>query len=192
MMIDFEAAVRWLQSGDLVVYPTDTLYALGALIANESAVQKIYKVKGRPYNCPLPVAVADITAIDKIAIMNKQAQRLARFFLPGPLTLVLRKRETVPPFVSCDTVAVRVPNNPIARKLLRKAGPLTATSANCHNGSPPVTIDHAKKQLGSQVSCFLDGGSLLGIPSTIVDVATDFLILREGAIPAQEVYAYRN
>ena len=191
-MTDFDEAVRLLLNGDLIVYPTDTLYALGAIMANEKAVKKIYEVKGRPYDFPLPVAVADISAIDEIAIMNKQAQRLANFFLPGPLTLVLKKRETVPPFVSHDTVAVRVPKNLIAYKLLRKTGPLTATSANRHNGFPPATVETAKKQLGSQVLYYLNGGSLLGIPSTIVDVTTDLIILREGSIPAQEVYAHRN
>ena len=191
-MTDIEMAIRQLQNNGLVVYPTDTLYALGASINSKRAVKKLYMAKNRPIDYPLSIAVADVESIESVAITNKQSRDLARVFLPGPLTLVLKKRNNVPSLISRSTIAVRVPNHPIAQELIQKVGPLTATSANRHDGPSPTTINQAKDQLGSHVACYLDDGILPGIPSTIVDATMGLSILREGAIEAKEVYAYRS
>ncbi|HDS58754.1 MAG TPA: threonylcarbamoyl-AMP synthase [Thermoplasmatales archaeon] len=189
-MTELEAAVHTLQSGGLVVYPTDTLYALGASISHREAVERVYAVKRRPLRCPLPVAVAEVELMDQVGVMTAPARRLAGAFLPGPLTLVLARRDAVPAVVSPRTVAVRVPDHPVARCLLSRTGPLTATSANLHRGPLPATVEGAREQLGAGVDLYVDGGLLPGTPSTIVDATGEVQVLREGAIPAEEVYAH--
>lgn len=189
-MTELEKAVHTVGSGGLVVYPTDTLYALGASISHQEAVERVYEVKCRPLSHPLPVAVADVATMEEVGVMTALARRLASAFLPGPLTIVVVKQDVVPAVVAPRTVAIRVPDHPVARRLLSSTGPLTATSANRHRGPLPATVETAQEQLGSDVDMYLDGGSLLGTPSTIVDATGEVRVLREGAISEEEVYAH--
>jgi L-threonylcarbamoyladenylate synthase len=187
---DVSAALKALRNGDLIIYPTDTLYALGADIYNETAVQKVFEIKQRPYSVPLPVAVPSIQAIDTIAFMNKTAQRLVEKFLPGDLTLILKKKLSVPAIVTSgyDTIAVRIPNHPIALKLLTLYGPLTVTSANLHQKKTEGTIKDILQQLQTLIPICLTDGRREGVPSTIVDLSTkNPRIVRKGSISEKEL-----
>ena len=180
--------IEHLRSGKLIVYPTDTLYALGADIYNEDAVKKIYQLKNRPFSLPLPVAVPSIQEMKRIAYVNDLAEKLAKNFLPGKLTLILYKKD-VPDIVTAnsDKVAVRIPNNEMALKILRNYSPLTVTSANIHGEKVPSCIEEIKKLFGKDL-LYIDGEELRSEPSTIVDCTSDETkILREGAIPEKEI-----
>jgi len=184
-------AIVALKRGELVVYPTDTLYALGADVFNESAVRRVFKVKNRSFDIPLPVAVASFNDIKSVAFVNDVAKRLAEQFLPGPLTLILNKKSSISDIVtgSLDKVAVRVPKNDIALELLSKFGPLTATSANVHEMKTPQDAKGIKKQFkDGDIAIYLDSGKLNSLPSTIVDITDKTAkIIREGAITKSDI-----
>jgi len=187
---DFSAAVKALRKGELVIYPTDTLYALGADIYNETAVRKVFDIKQRPYSIPLPVAVHCVEAIEPLAFMNKTARRISERFLPGNLTIVLKKKPKVPDSVTSgnDTVAVRVPRDPIALELLALYGPLTVTSANLHHATTQAVIKDILKQLKTHIDVCLDDGRRESASSTIVDLSTGKTkIVREGSITEKEL-----
>jgi len=183
---DLSKAVQELQKGLLVVYPTDTLYALGADVFNEYAVKQVFTVKKRPFSVPLPVAVSDYEMLNDIAFVDKRTKSLADFFLPGPLTLILKKKNCVSDIVTSgsDNVAVRIPGNEIALELLSDFGPLTVTSANVHSEKTPGIIKDVKMQFKQgDIAVYLDYGQLESKPSTIVDVTSkNIKIVREGII----------
>ncbi|VVB59159.1 Threonylcarbamoyl-AMP synthase [uncultured archaeon] len=187
---DFSAALKALKNGEPIIYPTDTLYALGVDIYNESAVRKVFDIKQRPYSVPLPVAVPSIQAIETIAYMNDAAYEISNKFLPGTLTIILKKKPSVPDIVTSgtDTIAVRIPNHTIALELLSEYGPLTVTSANLHHEKTPGTIPDILKQLGTNIPIYLNGGKLDTVPSTIVDLSTITpRIVREGLVTEKEL-----
>ena len=188
--IDFSRAIEALQKGSVVVYPTDTLYALGADIFNEAAVGRIFRIKKRSMSIPLPVAVSGFDDIGQIAVVNDKAEFLAERFLPGSLTLILNKKSNVPDVVTAglDKVAVRIPDNEGALELLSRFGPLTVTSANIHGTKTPFFIEEIKMQLKDDVDVYLDYGKLDGSPSTIVDMTAEKpKIVREGVITKREI-----
>ena len=188
-MNEIEKAADVIKKGGIIAYPTDTLYALGASIYNEDAVRKVYEIKKRPASICLPVAVESVSRIEDVAIMNETAEKLAEKFLPGSLTLILRKRESVPEIVAGEKIAVRVPSNDMAIRLLSVAGALTATSANIHGRDAPSTVEDAREQMKDKVEMYLDGGKLKGVPSTIVDVSEGAIkVVREGAISEEELH----
>ena len=186
-------AIEVLQNGSIVVYPTDTLYALGVNIYNENAVRKVFNVKKRPLDVPLPVAVANFTEMKRIAFVNNNARALAKHFLPGSLTLVLNKKNIVPDIVTggLNKIAVRIPNNTIALELIVNSGPLTITSANIHGKKTLGNIKDISMQLrDDDVAVYLDYGILHGKPSTIIDVSSkEPEIIREGSIKKHDVLA---
>lgn len=187
-MNEIEKAIKALERGEIIVYPTDTLYAIGANIFDEKAISKVYKIKKRPLNAPLSITVSSIDEIGKFAEMNEIAYKIAKKFLPGKLTIVLKKKDIIPSYISKDKIAIRVPKNKIALKLAQKF-PITATSANLHTGEEPRNIHIARKQLGKNIYMYIDAGELPGIPSTIVDLSEGKIkILREGAIKKEELY----
>jgi L-threonylcarbamoyladenylate synthase len=165
-----------LRRGGLVAFPTETVYGLGANALDRAAVARIYAAKGRPGYNPLIVHVAEHSqAMRVVREWNDVAERLARAFWPGPITLVLPKRLEVPDEVTAGlpTVGVRVPNHPIALALLRAADvPVAAPSANKSMLLSPTTADHVAKSLGDAVDVILDGGATaVGIESTVIDVS---------------------
>lgn len=181
------AGIAKLDEGGLVAFPTDTLYALGADATNDRAVERVFAVKGRQEGKPLPLFVSSVEMAEKIATLDAQARLLAGRFWPGALTLVLPKR---PAFRSLaldggDTVALRIPDHPIARGIVEGLGrPVTATSANLSGGPDPVTTAVVASQLGAAVDLIIEGGACpAGVSSTIVDCTGEPpAILREGAI----------
>ena len=188
---DFSKAITALSNGKVIVYPTDTLYGLGADIFNDDAVRQVFEIKKRPTNLPLSVAVSDFQELEKIAFTDFKTRRLANLFLPGKLTLILKKKNCVSDVVTggLDKVAVRIPDNKIALELLSDFGPLTATSANIHGAKTPGIISEISMQFkGDDVSVYLDIGKLVGQSSTIVDMTGKQIeIVREGAISKRDI-----
>lgn len=183
-------AAAMLQRGELVAFPTETVYGLGANALDPDAVARIYAAKGRPAWNPVIVHVADVAgARALVSHWPERAQQLADAFWPGPLTMVLPKGASVPSIATAgtDAVAVRVPRHPVARALLRAAGvPIAAPSANRFTHISPTTAHHVAASLGPRVSLILDGGPCdVGIESTVVDLTSEYpTILRPGSITA--------
>ncbi len=186
-------AVRILKKGGVVAFPTDTLYGLGANAFDEDAVLKIFEIKSRPRNLALTLLLADIAQIKTVSDdIPKLAWELAERYMPGALTIVVKKSTAVSDMISGgrDTVAVRVPNHHVPLALISGLGaPITGTSANLSGAADPATAEEVQKQLGSRVDMIIDGGRCpIGVSSTILDLTTDPpTILREGAIKRDEL-----
>lgn len=186
-------ASAYLRSGDLVAFPTETVYGLGADAQNSEAIQRVFTVKGRPASHPLIVHLADISQLaDYAAEIPSCALKLAEHFWPGPLTLILYKQTNVLESVTGgqNTVALRVPDHPIAQRLLRNFGSgIVAPSANRFSSLSPTTAQHVLNSLGTAVPWIIDGGACpIGIESTIVDCTVQPVrILRLGAISSKQL-----
>ncbi|HIM48616.1 MAG TPA: threonylcarbamoyl-AMP synthase [Dehalococcoidia bacterium] len=192
-LIELEEAVRSLNSGGVVVFPTDTLYGLGADVFSLAALQRIFSIKGRRADLALPVLVAGLDQVEAVAQpMSAEAQRLAERFWPGPLTLVMRRSPDLPGLVTggADTVAVRMPGHPVPLELARRLGrPITGTSAN-RSGQPDLLdLSALENQLGNLVDHIIQTGPVpAGTASTIVNVTGDTpQLLRGGAISLEEI-----
>jgi L-threonylcarbamoyladenylate synthase len=185
------SALKILREGGLVAFPTDTIYGIGSVAFNQVAVESIYFAKDRPLEKAIPILIADIDEIDKVArAFSPLARLLAAHFWPGPLTIVVPKREDLPAAVSTtSTIGVRVPNHITARALFRMAGPMTVTSANLSGRPNPCTAEQVFLQLNGRIPLILDGGKTPGgIPSTVVDVTKDEpFLLREGPISLEKI-----
>jgi L-threonylcarbamoyladenylate synthase len=187
-----EAADR-LRKGQVIGMCTETVYGLGANALNPMAVARIYELKGRPLDHPLIVHVASAEeAKQVVARFPPVAEKLAKHFWPGPLTLVLEKSDSIPDVVTggLPSVGVRVPAHPVALSLLRKAAiPVAAPSANRFGTLSPTTADHVRKAFGNSVDFVLDGGeATVGVESTIVSLLGDEpLILRPGGISREAI-----
>ena len=193
---DISAAARALERGELVAFPTETVYGLGADAASDTAVSKIYAAKGRPATNPLIIHVADAEQAEGLIDMPPAARRLARAFWPGPLTIVAPAKEGAPVSAiaraGLPTLAVRVPSHPLAQKLLRAfGGPLAAPSANVSGRLSPTEAEHVDESpLADHVALILDGGECaVGLESTIVgfDEEGEARLLRPGGIAAEEI-----
>jgi L-threonylcarbamoyladenylate synthase len=186
-----ERALAILRAGGLVAFPTDTVYGLGALAFDGAAVESIYLAKDRPVEKGIPILIADMDDLEKVAVdVPLMARRLALRFWPGPVTLILPKVRTLPQAVSTtDTVAVRIPDHPVARALLRRTGPLAVTSANLSGQGSPVNTEELIRQLNGRIPFVLDGGDTPGgIPSTLVDcLGAEPILLRAGPITREEI-----
>jgi L-threonylcarbamoyladenylate synthase len=188
MSLSIKDAADRIRSGEVVAFPTETVYGLGANALDACAVGKIFALKGRPASSPLIVHVSSIEmARALVTEWPPQAEELARRYWPGPLTLVLPKAPAVPDIVTAalPTVGVRVPAHPIALELIETAGvPIAAPSANRFGGLSPTTADHVRLAFGDAVE-ILDGGPThVGIESTVVSLAGGKLtLLRPGMIP---------
>jgi len=190
---DIEHAVAVLRSGGLVAFPTETVYGLGADASNAEAVARIFAVKGRPASHPLIVHLPDAVQVANWARdVPEAARKLARRFWPGPLTLILRRAQSVSDAVTGgqDTVALRVPSHPVALQLLgRFGGGIAAPSANRHGRVSATTAEHVRHEFGEAIDCVLDGGETdVGIESTIVDLSGPTpMLLRPGWIGPAEL-----
>ena len=184
-------ALKLLHAGELVAFPTDTVYGIGTLAFNAKGAAKIYAAKERPPDKALPILLADIRDFEKVAInIPKMAIKLANAFLPGALTLILPKHPDIPDAVSSlETVGVRIPDHDFTRTLLRTTGPMAVTSANISGKNSPISAEEVYTQLKGRVSLILDGGiSVGGIPSTVVDcTGKEVKILREGTTKKNDI-----
>ncbi|MBP7831219.1 MAG: threonylcarbamoyl-AMP synthase [Kiritimatiellae bacterium] len=187
-----EAAAR-LRAGGLVVFPTETVYGLGADALNPRAVARVFDVKQRPRFDPLIVHIADIGWLhDLVTAFPPDARRLADRFWPGPLTFVLPRTDRIPDLVTAGlpSVAVRMPRHPLAMDLIRRVGgPVAAPSANRFGRLSPSTADDARAEVGEGVDMILDGGPCpVGIESTIVSFAGEQpILLRPGGLPIEDI-----
>ncbi len=192
---DIEKAAEVLRAGGLVALPTETVYGLGANAEDPAAVAQIFQAKGRPPTHPLIVHIGGADQLDEwVEEVPATARLLAEHFWPGPLTLVLRRGRRVPLEATggLETVAVRVPDHPVALALLAAfGGGITAPSANRFGSVSPTTADHVRAELGDAVGFVLDGGPCgVGVESTIVDVTGDVPgILRPGGVTREDLEA---
>ena len=186
-------AVGLLRQGELVAFPTDTVYGIGAHAFLEEAVARLYQAKERPADQPVALLLPDAAAMEAVCTnIPPLAWQIAERFWPGGLSLVLARSEAVPDRVTAGgpTVAVRVPDHPLVCALCRELGaPLAASSANCHGQPPPVTADEVEAALAGRVSLILDGGRCQGgVASTILDLTVSPpAILRRGPITAEQL-----
>lgn len=195
---EIKSASTLLKAGQLVAFPTETVYGLGCDAANVEALARLYRVKGRPGTHPVIVHLASVEQLkDWAQTVPAEALVLAKKFWPGPMTLILKKSDRVLPEVSGgqDTVGLRIPSHPVALALLKefKSG-IAAPSANRHGRISPTTAAHVKSELGDLVAQVLDGGNCtVGIESTIVDLSSDKpRILRPGMITLEAIEAALN
>jgi len=184
-------ALDILNRGGLVAFPTDTVYGLGSLAFDAMAVESIYAAKDRPIEKAIPILIGGPEDLDKVtAEIPLIAAKLAARFWPGPLTLVVPKHPDLHDVVSAmPTVGVRVPDHPIARALLRAAGPMAVTSANLSGEASPKTAEEVSRQLNGRIPLILDGGETPGgVPSTVVNcLGTEPVILREGPVTLKDI-----
>lgn len=177
-----------IRNGETVIFPTETVYGLGANAMDEDAAKKIYLAKGRPSDNPLIVHIADIEEVDKIALeVGEKAKKAMENFWPGPLTIILKKKEIVPNVTSggLSTVAIRMPSNKIANALIRESKTqIAAPSANISGRPSPTKAEHVVKEMSGRVSGIIMGGDCdFGLESTVVDFSDDKpMILRPGSI----------
>ena len=188
--LGIEKGAELILRGELVVFPTETVYGLGADAFNENAVRKIFEAKGRPQDNPLIVHISSVEQVKEIAKdIPDSFYEVADRFMPGPISIVLKKGDRVPYTVTAggDTVAVRMPSSAIARELIARSKPLAAPSANKSKHISPTTAEHVYDDLNGEVELILDGGSCdVGIESTVLDLTTDTpTILRPGAVTVE-------
>lgn len=188
---ELKEAAEILREGGLVAFPTETVYGLGANALDEEAAKKIYAAKGRPSDNPLIAHISSPEELEPLVLeIPDMARKLMDLYWPGPLTMVFKKKAIVPYGTTggLDTVAVRMPSDPVARTLIRLAGvPVAAPSANSSGRPSPTTADHVWQDMAGKIEMIVDGGPVgIGLESTIVDVTGPVaMILRPGAITVE-------
>lgn len=186
-----ERAAALLRDGLLVAFPTETVYGLGADAINVRAIESVFRAKGRPQDNPLIVHVRDMEWIERCSVTDERVRPLVLAFMPGPLTLVLPARDCIPPSARAGlpTVALRIPDHPVALALLEQTGPLVAPSANISGRPSPTTARHVLADLDGRIAAVLDGGACrVGIESTVLDMSGESpVILRPGVISPQDI-----
>jgi L-threonylcarbamoyladenylate synthase len=187
------AAVATLKRGDVIAFPTETLYGLGADALNSAAVKKVFQLKGREFANPIPVLVAHREMLPSLVTsVPALAEKLISSFWPGPLTIILpARRDIPPPLVSLSGgIGVRISSQPLATELVKALGcPLTATSANPSGQPPARTVEEARKYFAGQIDIFIDGGKLVSkTGSTVAEINGDTIkIIRAGEIDKTEL-----
>ncbi len=186
-------AADCIRKGGLVVFPTETVYGLGANTFNAEAVKKIYLAKGRPSDNPLISHIADIDSVNSLARdIPENAKKLMEEYWGGPLTIILKRKDTVPGIISAgmDTVSVRMPSHPVANMLIKLSGvPIAAPSANLSGSPSPTNFEHCKMDMDGRVDMIIDGGECeIGVESTVVDLTGEIpVILRPGAVTREDI-----
>ncbi|MBS3086231.1 threonylcarbamoyl-AMP synthase [Candidatus Pacearchaeota archaeon] len=186
-------AANIIINGGLVAFPTETVYGLGANVFNKNAVKKIFIAKGRPQDNPLIVHVSEMKQINSlVSEIPYNAKKLMKKFWPGPLTIIIKKSKLVPDIVTCglDSVAIRMPKNKIALKLIEQSKcPIAAPSANLSGKPSPTTAEHVIDDLNGKIDKIIDGGKVnIGLESTIIDLTQNPpIILRPGKITHKQI-----
>jgi len=180
-----------IMSGGVVAVPTDTVYGIACSVNNSAAIQSLYKIKIRESIKAIPVLIADLNQLDQVATsLNDYAIKLALSFWPGALTLIVAKNVLLPANLTIHpTVGVRIPDHDWLREIIRKTGPLAATSANISGEASPSTANQVLEQLNGRIELVIDGGECKGgIASTVVDCSgEEFNILRNGSITPDQI-----
>lgn len=177
--------------GGLIAFPTDTVYGLAADLHNPQAIQAVFAAKGREFNKAIAVLIGSIEQLEQVAAeITPTAAKLCQHFWPGALTVVLPRHPNLPEILSpLPTIGVRMPDHTFARTLLNTCGALAVTSANRSGMANPVTAQDVMTQLEGRIDLVIDGGACTGgVPSSVIDcTSADIKILRQGAIPAEEI-----
>ena len=186
-----EAAAK-IKTGGLVVYPTETVYGIGADACSDEAVAKVFVAKVRPIEDPISIAVSSLEMARQFTQLTHTAEAIFKKFLPGPVTVILRAKPTISKLLTAGTgkIGVRVPDHPVALKLLDfVGGPITSTSANISGRPAPSTVKEALVQIGKSVDLAIDAGRCkLGVPSTVLDLTVEpFEVLREGPVTEEKI-----
>lgn len=185
-----------IKSGELIIYPTDTVYGLGAIISNEESINNIYFAKSRSFNSPLIALLSSVDKVDEVAEVSVEYRellnKLAKAFWPGALTVILRKKDYIPEIMVSggNTIGVRIPNLDLAIKIIDLAGGVLATTSANISGEPsPKSYEELSETIKSKVNLLIDGGECkLGEVSTIIDLTKRVpKILRKGAITTEEI-----
>ena len=186
-------AIDIMADGGVILYPTDTVYGLGANIFNNDAVKRIYEIKKRDSSKPLSVLVEDMESMELIADLNKSSREIINKWLPGPFTFILNKRKIVSPYVSASSkVGVRIPDYRIARSLA-SLFPITTTSANLTNEDTLSNPQDILKQLGNDIDLVIDVGDLDNAkPSTVIDLSTSKPTLVRNGFDSQDMDSVRD
>lgn len=189
---DLKKAASLILSGQLMAFPTETVYGIGAHLFNEAAIAKIFKAKNRPQDNPLIAHLSKLSDVERIAINIPDAfYLLAKHFFPGPLTIVLQKADTVPKIVSAGggTIAFRFPSHPVAKRLIELVGaPLVAPSANLSGRPSPTSASHVLSDLEGRIAGVIDGGGCaFGIESTVISLIDEPTLLRPGVIELEAI-----
>lgn len=190
---EIEKAAQIIQNGGIVVFPTETVYGIGGNAFNENAINKIYNIKERTYKKPISVLVNNVKMIESVACdISDEEYTIINKFMPGPLTLILKKKENIPNILTSntDTIGVRIPANELTLKLIEETGvPIATSSANISGDKSNTEIDEIIKNFGDKVDYYIDGGrTSIGIASTVVQIVNRKpIILREGSISIEEI-----
>jgi len=190
---DIDKVVDYLNNGEVIAYPTETIYGLGADVLNRKAVKRIFDLKARDYGLPISILVADLDMMrEYVDHVPDEIIPLLRRFWPGPLTMLFPASSSFPKGLITNTgkVGIRISSNPIASAIVRKFGkPITTTSANLSDFPASLNVKHIKKYFGEKIPCIVDGGECEpSRGSTVVDVGAETMrIIREGVIPADDV-----
>lgn len=192
---DYNKIGKLLKEGNLIIYPTDTVYGVGGIIESDESIAKIYKAKERSFKSPLIVLVSDVSKIEKIAYIEEKnrekIEKLIKEFWPGGLTIILNKKDNVPDIMVSGgkTVGVRMPNLDTALKIIEAAGGLLpTTSANISGETTPRSYDELSEEFKERVEILVDGGRCpIGNASTIIDMSDKPKILRTGAISIEDI-----
>jgi len=186
-------AAQLIGRGELVAFPTETVYGLGADAMQAGAVSKIFAAKGRPAQQPLLVHISRMEHVEMLVTdIPSEARLLMKHFWPGPLSIILPAREQVPEVVrgGSSGVGLRMPSHPVAIALINAAGPLAAPSANLYGRPSPTSAEHVKADLDGSIAAVLDAGETgSGLESTVVDLNGGYKILRRGGIPVEDIEA---
>jgi L-threonylcarbamoyladenylate synthase len=185
-----DAAAARLRQGAVIVFPTETVYGVGARAADAEAVRRLYEVKRRPPAQPMILMVSSVAQVEALALCDERARRLMRRFWPGQLTIVLPRRGVETPAAQGATLAFRAPDHAVALRLVESLGePMATSSANRAGEPPPLDAQAAAAALGQDVDLVLDAGPVeIGRPSTIVDLSAEAIrVLRQGAISEAEL-----
>lgn len=183
-----EAAAAAIADGELVVYPTETVYGLGGDATDDAAIEAVFSLKGRDRSNPLSVAIPSVAAVDEVAAPTPATRRFMDAFLPGPVTVVCRRADALPDALTAgrQRVGVRVPDHPKALELLEQTPPLTATSANPSGGPNARTVAELDPGIRTGVAAVIDGGRTGGTSSTVVDVDRGVIHRRGADVEAVE------
>ncbi len=191
MKVTLDKAVELIKRGEIVAFPTETVYGLGADAKNIEAIKKTFEAKGRPSDNPLIVHISNLEQLNRLAIrVPEQLYTLAKAFWPGPLSIIVRKKPDVPDIVTAGlpTVAIRMPNHPVALQLIEKTGPLTAPSANKSGRPSPTRPDHLSEDYGESLPILEGEHSTIGLESTVINILEHPpVILRPGAISEEMI-----
>ena len=183
--------VEMLKRGKVIIYPTDTVYGLGVNAFDSEAVYKIFRIKKRPLHQALPIAVSGLKMAQSLVNITEKAKILMETFWPGALTIILEKTSPIPEIVTGGKIGIgiRAPNHPVALTVVEMLNvPIIATSANIHGEISPVNVEEVSDQLGKSVDLIIDGGTVSGTPSTIINMLEEPpMIIRKGNVTEEMI-----